>query len=56
MAEQRRKTSTLNLRIDPALKDAAEQAAMDDHRSLTALIEKLLIDHLRSLRLWPPKP
>jgi len=48
MAEQRRKTATLNLRIDPAVKKAAEKAAADDHRSLTSLIEKLLIEHLKT--------
>ncbi len=47
MAEQRKKTATLNLRIDPALKEAAEKAAADDRRSLTSLMEKLLIDHLK---------
>jgi hypothetical protein len=45
--EQRRKTATLNLRIDPKLKDAADRAATDDQRSLTSLIEKLLTDYLR---------
>ena len=48
MAEQRRKTATLNLRVEPDLKKLAEQAASDDHRSLTALVEKLLIDHLKA--------
>ena len=43
----RSKTATLNLRIEPALKEAAERAAEDDRRSLTSLIEKLLIEHLR---------
>lgn len=55
MVEQRRKTSTLNLRIDPAVKDAAYKAAADDQRSLTGLIEKLLIDYLRE-RGYLPKP
>jgi len=48
MAEQRKKTATLNLRIDPTLKEAAEKAAADDHRSLTSLMEKLLIEHLKA--------
>jgi hypothetical protein len=48
MTEQRKKTATLNLRIDPALKEAAEKAAADDHRSLTSLMEKLLIEHLKA--------
>jgi hypothetical protein len=43
----RTKSATLNLRIDPAIKIAAEKAAADDQRSLTSLVEKLLADHLR---------
>ena len=42
------KSATLNIRIDPALKAAAEKFATDDHRSITSLIEKLLTDHLRA--------
>jgi hypothetical protein len=41
------KTAQVNLRLDPALKAAAEQAAADDMRSLTSFIEKLIVDHLR---------
>ena len=41
------KTSQVNLRITPTLKDAAEKAAAADQRSLTSLIEKLLTEHLR---------
>lgn len=48
MPEQRRKTATLNLRISPSIKEAAERAADADQRSLTSLVEKLLTDHLRS--------
>ncbi|WP_264047992.1 toxin-antitoxin system HicB family antitoxin [Methylobacterium flocculans] len=48
MAEQRKKTATLNLRIDPELKETAERAAADDQRSLTSLVEKLLSDHLKA--------
>jgi hypothetical protein len=44
---QRKKTATLSLRIDPALKALAEKAAADDRRSLTSLIEKLLSEWLR---------
>jgi len=47
MAEQRRKTATLNLRIDPELKAAADRAADVERRSLTSLVEKLLSDWLR---------
>jgi hypothetical protein len=35
------------LRIEPALKAAAEKAADDDHRSITSLVEKLLSDYLK---------
>ena len=38
------KTETLNLRIDPELKAAAERAAAADRRSLTTYIEKLIED------------
>ena len=43
------KTATINVRISPELKDAAERAAAKDRRSLTSLIEKLLDDHLREV-------
>ena len=43
----RTKTATLNLRIDPKVKAAAEKAAEAERRSLTGMVEKLLIDHLR---------
>jgi len=42
----RTKTATLNLRIEPELKAAAERAATDDRRSVTSLIEKLLAEYL----------
>jgi len=44
----REKTAAINIRVDTSLKDAAERAAKDDHRTLTSLIEKLLSDHLRA--------
>jgi hypothetical protein len=40
-------TAQLNLKIDPALKRAAEEAAARDYRSLTSLIERLLDDYIR---------
>jgi hypothetical protein len=49
------KTSQVNLRLQPALKKAAEKAAAQDHRSLTSLIEKLIADHVRTrptLEAW----
>jgi hypothetical protein len=47
MVEKRIKTAQVNLRIEPALKAAAEKAAADDRRSLTSLVEKLLSDYLK---------
>ena len=46
--QQRKKTAQVNLRIDPALKEAAEAAAKEDQRSLTSLVEKLLTEHLKA--------
>lgn len=40
-----RKTATLNLRIDPLLKEAARIAAEKDHRSVANLIELLIRRH-----------
>jgi len=39
------KVATLNLRIDPALKEAARIAALRDHRSIANLIEVLIRRH-----------
>ena len=43
-----KKTALVNLRMPPPLKAAAQKAAADDRRSLTSLIEKLLVDYLRT--------
>lgn len=40
-----KKTSTLNLRIDPALKEAAKTAALREHRSIANLVEWLIRQH-----------
>jgi len=39
------KTATLNLRIDPALKEALRIAALRDHRSIANLLEVLIRRH-----------
>jgi hypothetical protein len=39
------KTATLNLRIDPALKEALRIAALRDHRSIANLVEVLIRQH-----------
>lgn len=46
MQEPKKKTATLNLRIDPALKKAVALAAVADRRTVTSLVEKLLQDHV----------
>ncbi len=40
-----KKTATLNLRIDPILKEAAREAALREHRSVANLIEILIRKH-----------
>jgi len=37
------KTATLNLRINPAVKEAVKEAAYRDHRSVANFIEDILI-------------
>ena len=46
--KNRTKSATLNLRIDPKIKEAAERAAAADRRSLTAYVEKLIEDDLEA--------
>jgi hypothetical protein len=47
------KTSIVQLRIRPSLKEAAEKAAEADQRSLTSLVEKLLTDFLKKSGYLP---
>lgn len=39
------KTATITLRVDPQIKTIAELAAKQDHRSLTNLVEVLILNH-----------
>jgi hypothetical protein len=39
------KISTLNLRIDPAIKDAVRVAAAQEHRSVANMVEVLIRRH-----------
>lgn len=39
------KSSTLNLRIDPDLKEALRAAAESEHRSIANMIEVLILDY-----------
>jgi len=41
----RTKVSTLNLRVDPAIKDAVRKAAAREHRSVANMVEVLIRRH-----------
>ena len=45
MANQATKTATLNLRIEPSVKEALREAARRERRSISNLIEVLIRDH-----------
>jgi hypothetical protein len=42
-----KKTATLNLRIDPSLKEALRQAAEAQHRSVANMVETLIREHCK---------
>ena len=44
-----KKTTTLNLRIDPKLKAALKEAAVLDHRSIANMVEVLILRHCKSI-------
>jgi len=48
------KTSVMTLRVSPEVKAAAELAAERDHRSVTSLIEVLILNHCKSMDIQPP--
>ena len=48
------KTATLNLRIDPILKEAARIAALQDQRSVANLIEVLIRKHCSEVGISIP--
>lgn len=50
-----KKTSTLNLRIDPLLKEAARVAAQREHRSIANLIEVLIRKHCEEVGIPIPE-
>jgi hypothetical protein len=49
------KTATLNLRIDPRIKEAARVAALREHRSIANLIEVLIRQHCASKGISIPE-
>ncbi len=48
------KTATLNLRIDPVLKQAVREAAAKEHRSIANLVEVLIRQHCESSGIQIP--
>jgi hypothetical protein len=44
--QDERKTAVFQVRMRPSVKAAGERAAADDQRSLSSLMEKLLIEYL----------
>jgi hypothetical protein len=47
------RTALIGFRVEPAVKEAAERAAADDRRSLSSLMEKLLIEFLQQRGFLP---
>jgi hypothetical protein len=43
------RSAHMNLRVRPALKAQLEKLAKEDRRTLSAYVEKLLEDHVKSL-------
>jgi len=49
------KTATLNLRIDPALKEALRTAAHLEHRSIANMVEVLIRQHCEASAIAIPE-
>lgn len=50
-----KKTTTLNLRIDPVLKEAVRMAAQREHRSVANMIEQLIRRHCAEAGITIPE-
>ena len=50
-----RKTATLNLRIDPGLKEALRDAADREHRSVANMVEFLIRQHCDTVGIVIPE-
>jgi len=46
----------MTLRVDPQIKHAAELAAERDNRSLTSLVEVLILNHCKQVNIDPFTP
>lgn len=50
-----KKTTTLNLRVDPTIKEAIREAANRDHRSIANMIEVLILKHCEEAGITIPE-
>ena len=50
-----KKTTTLNLRVDPAIKEAIREAAIKDNRSIANMIEVLIRRHCEEVGITIPE-
>ena len=50
-----KKVTTLNLRLDPAIKEAIRIAALRDNRSITNMIEVLIRRHCEEIGITIPE-
>lgn len=46
-----RKTDKLNIRIDPAIKEALQKAADGEHRSIANMVEVLVLSHCKEKKI-----
>lgn len=49
------KTTTLNLRIDPALKEALKEASLREHRSIANMVEVMILRHCEKAGITIPE-
>ena len=50
-----KKTTTLNLRVDPAIKEDIREAAIRDRRSIANMIEMLIRQHCEEVGIPIPE-
>jgi hypothetical protein len=50
-----RKTTTMNLRVDPVIKEAIREAADQEHRSIANMIEVLIRNHCKAVGIAIPE-
>lgn len=48
-----KRTAPVGLRLFPSMKEALERAAVDDHRTMASMAEKIIGDYLRDKGYLP---